>query len=81
MWTLYAELVLWHFTVLEEAASQVPDEIKSPHHDIAWRAATRLRNRIVHSYWSIDLALLVDAAAEDLPTMIAGLEAAISGSE
>lgn len=73
--------VFWHSTVLGEAANQVPQEIKSLHNDIAWRAATRLRNRIVHGYWSIDLALLVDAAAEDLPTMIAGLEAAISRSE
>lgn len=54
--------VFWHSTVLGEAANQVPQEIKSLHNDIAWRAATRLRNRI-------------------LPTMIAGLEAAISRSE
>lgn len=73
--------ILWHFTVLGEAASQVPEEIKSLHQGIAWTAATRLRNRIVHGYWSIDLALLVDTAADDLPTMIAGLEAAISRSE
>lgn len=42
--------VLWHFAVLGEAASQVPQEIKSLHHGIAWTAATRLRNRIVHGY-------------------------------
>ena len=79
---------LGHFTVLGEAASQGSEEIKSLHQGIAWTAANRLRNRIVnacwssvHACWSIDLALLIDAAADDLPSMIAGLEAAMSRSE
>ena len=40
--------LLWHFTVLGEAASQVPADTKHAHPQIAWRPATRLRNRIVH---------------------------------
>jgi uncharacterized protein with HEPN domain len=45
--------LLWHFTVLGEAASQIRVETKDAHPQIAWRAATRLRNRIVHGYWGI----------------------------
>ena len=44
--------LLWHFTVLGEAASKVPVETKDAHPQIAWSAATRLRNRIVHGYWA-----------------------------
>lgn len=70
--------LLWHFTVLGEAASQVPAETKDAHSKIAWRAATRLRNRIVHGYWDIDVETLVITAADDLPEMIGQLESAIS---
>lgn len=66
--------LLWHFTVLGEAASQVPVETKDAHPQIAWSAATRLRNRIVHGYWDIDVETLVATASDDLPQMIAQLE-------
>ena len=70
--------LLWHFTVLGEAASQVPSEVKDSYPKIAWRAATRLRNRIVHGYWDIDVETLVTTSAEDLPQMIVQLEGAIA---
>ena len=70
--------LLWHFTVLGEAASQISVETKDAHPQIAWRGATRLRNRIVHGYWDIDVETLVATAVEDLPKMIGQLEDAIS---
>ena len=70
--------LLWHFTVLGEAASQVPPEMKDAYPNIAWRAATRLRNRIVHGYWDIDVETLVATAADDLAPMIAELEVAVA---
>ena len=70
--------LLWHFTVLGEAASQVPVKTKGAHPQIAWSAATRLRNRIVHGYWDIDVETLVATAIDDLPRMIAQLEDALS---
>lgn len=51
--------LLWHFTVMGEAASQVPAETRDAHPEIAWRAATRMRNRIVHGYWDIDIETLL----------------------
>lgn len=76
--TLRRSALLWHFTVLGEAASQVPSETKDAHPKIAWRAATRLRNRIVHGYWHIDVDTLVITAADDLLQMITQLEGAIT---
>lgn len=73
--------LLWHFTVLGEAASQVPSETKDAHPEIAWRAATRLRNRIVHGYWDIDVETLVTTAADDLAPMITRLAVAITTLE
>ena len=69
---------MWQFTVLGEAASQVPVETKDAHPQVAWRAATRLRNRIVHGYWDIDVETLVATAIDDLPQMIEQLEAVLS---
>ena len=70
--------LLWHFTVLGEATSQVLSGTKDANPKIAWRAATRLRNRIVHGYWDIDVETLVATAVDDLPDMITQLESAIA---
>jgi uncharacterized protein with HEPN domain len=67
--TLRRSALLWHFTVLGEAATQVPSETKDCDPDIAWNAAARLRNRIVHGYWDIDVETLVATAPDDLPEM------------
>jgi uncharacterized protein with HEPN domain len=42
---------------------------------------TRLRNRIVHGYWNIDVETLVATAVDDLPGMITQLERAITALE
>ncbi|MCI1747212.1 MAG: DUF86 domain-containing protein [Acidipropionibacterium sp.] len=66
--------LLWQFTVLGEAANQISASVKESNPQIAWRAATRMRNRIVHGYWDIDIETLIATAADDLPQMIVRLE-------
>jgi len=58
------ESVLWNFTVLGEAAAQMPEDLEARHPDVGWVHATRLRNRIVHGYWSVDVKLLHDVATQ-----------------
>jgi uncharacterized protein with HEPN domain len=61
------------FTVLGEAAGQLSAEIKDKFPDILWQQPIRLRNRIVHGYWSIDLEVLHTTATEQLPAFTTGL--------
>jgi len=63
------EAVLWNYTVLGEAASQIPAEIQDAYPNIEWTQAARLRNRIVHGYWNVDLQILHGTATENLPAM------------
>ncbi len=67
------DALLWNFTVLGEAASQLSEEITKQFPDIAWKQPVRLRNRIVHGYWSVDLEILHTAAREQLPQFAADL--------
>jgi uncharacterized protein with HEPN domain len=64
------DALLWNFTVLGEAAAQLPDDFKADHPEIPWQQPSRLRNRIVHGYWSIDLGILITTAVERLPGMV-----------
>jgi uncharacterized protein with HEPN domain len=69
--------LLWNFTVLGEAAGQVSEEVKERFPDIAWQQPQRLRNRIVHGYWSIDLAVLHTTATDQLPRFASSLRRAL----
>ena len=63
-----AESLLWNFTVLGEAAAQLSNELKDRYPDIPWQQPVRLRNRIVHGYWSFDMEILHTTATDQLPT-------------
>jgi len=62
------ESLLWNFTVLGEAASRLSGELKDRFPGIPWQQPARLRNRIVHGYWSIDMEILHTTATDQLPT-------------
>jgi uncharacterized protein with HEPN domain len=67
------DALLCNFTVLGEAAGRLSDEIKVRFPDVAWQQPARLRNRIVHGYWSIDLGVLHTTASEQLPAFVGDL--------
>jgi len=64
------DALLWNFTVLGEAVAQLSEATKAAHPHVGWSNPVRVRNRIVHGYWSVDLDVLVAAARDDLPTLI-----------
>lgn len=64
------DALLWNFTVLGEAASQLDPDIKRRFPDVPWEQPSRLRNRIIHGYWSIDLEVLHTTATDLLHEFI-----------
>jgi uncharacterized protein with HEPN domain len=61
------DAVLWRFTKLGEAASQLSDALRGRHPDVNWRDPIAFRNRIVHGYFDVDDQLVFDAAKRDVP--------------
>lgn len=72
---------LWNFTVLGEAAGQVSDEMKAAHNWISWSDPVRLRNRIVHGYWSVEIDVLLSTARDDIPGLRAELRSLVDAGE
>jgi uncharacterized protein with HEPN domain len=62
-----------NFTGVGEAASQLSDDVKTRFPGVMWQQPVRLRNRIVHGYWSVDLEILHTAAREQFPAFAADL--------
>jgi uncharacterized protein with HEPN domain len=69
------DALLWNFTVIGEAVGQLSDQIKHDHPEVGWASPVRMRNRIVHGYWSIDLDILVTTARDDIGRFLEAVRA------
>ena len=59
--------------IVGEAAKQVGDETRARFPNVGWADAARMRDRLVHHYFDIDLDVLWATVTEDLPTLVHGL--------
>lgn len=69
------DALLWNFTVLGEASAQRSAGLKAAHPEVPWADPARMRNRIVHGYWTIDFEVLVATARDDLPEFVTNVQA------
>jgi uncharacterized protein with HEPN domain len=56
--------------IIGEAASRISDEYKDRHGYIDWPAMVAMRNRLVHVYFDIDLDVVWQTIAEDIPALM-----------
>jgi uncharacterized protein with HEPN domain len=71
------DAVEWNFTVMGEAAKQLTPELREENDDLPWKDMARMRDRIVHGYFSIDSEVLRKTAKERLPRATARLREAL----
>jgi uncharacterized protein with HEPN domain len=67
--------VVHDFMVLGEAASRVPAEIRDLSPDIPWRDIVAMRNKLIHAYFGVELAIVFRAAIAELPELRRQLQA------
>lgn len=63
--------------VVGEAASRISREDQARYPSIPWPQVTGMRHRLIHGYDTIDLQVLWDTVTDDLPPLIAALEAVV----
>jgi uncharacterized protein with HEPN domain len=59
--------------IVGEAAKQVTTGTRDQHPDVPWSAAARMRDRLVHHYFDIDLDVLWSTVEADLPGLLDAL--------
>jgi uncharacterized protein with HEPN domain len=69
-------LALTHLVqVIGEAARRVSREFCDEHPEIPWQEIVGMRHKVVHDYLGVDEDIVWQVVTEDLPPMIASLEA------
>lgn len=60
--------------IVGEAAGKVSPAFRAAHPEMPWAEMGGLRNRLAHAYFDVDLDVLLDVVAKDLPPLILQVE-------
>jgi uncharacterized protein with HEPN domain len=77
---LIAFAVVRAIQLVGQAARNVSTEVQTVNRDIPWKEMIAMRNVGVHDYADVDLALVWRTVREDLPKVIARLQALLGES-
>jgi uncharacterized protein with HEPN domain len=66
--------------IIGEGASRVTAPTRASLPAVPWSQIVRMRNRLIHAYFNVDLDIVWDVISHDLPPLIAALEAALGPS-
>ncbi len=58
------------FEVIGEAAAQVSLEFRAVHPEIPWAKIIGMRNRLIHAYFDINLNVIWETVAFDIPPLV-----------
>ncbi len=68
------DAVVRNFTIIGEAANNIPQEVIARYPVIEWRKIIDFRNVIVHDYFGIDYEILWDIIKNKLPELQKGIQ-------
>jgi uncharacterized protein with HEPN domain len=55
--------------VIGEAAKAIPDDFKRSHPRLPWREMARMRDKLIHAYFGVDLRVVWKTIKEDIPLL------------
>src|SRR5262245_16118835 len=66
--------------ILGEAAARVSPETRARYPEVPWQVIVGMRNRLIHVYFSVNLDVVWQTVASDLPPLARTLEAILGPS-
>jgi len=66
---MLVDAVVRNLEIIGEAASKLTASFRDGHKDVEWRKIIGMRNRIIHSYDTVDHGIVWDVIQHDLPQL------------
>ena len=69
------DAVVRNIEIMGEATRGVSEALKKAHPEVPWRDISDMRNKVIHDYFRVDLAVVWDVVEKDLLPLRKHLEA------
>ncbi len=66
------------FEIIGEAATKIPEQIKTLNPDIPWRYMSSMRNKLIHEYYGVDVKIIWKTVTEEIPGLTIKIDDLIS---
>jgi uncharacterized protein with HEPN domain len=73
------DAVIRNIEILGQAVKGISDATRSLEPDVPWRQIAGMRDKLIHEYFGVDLALVWDVVERELPQLLPQLERLITG--
>ncbi|MBI4262293.1 DUF86 domain-containing protein [Candidatus Uhrbacteria bacterium] len=57
-----------------EASKRLSKESRAKYPHVEWRKVMAMRDKLVHDYMDVDIAIVYDVAVREIPTLLKGLQ-------
>lgn len=61
------DAVIRNIEIIGEATKQIPDDVKDKNPEIPWEEMAKMRDKMIHGYFSIMQDILWETAKHDIP--------------
>ena len=68
------DAVVRNIEILGEASKNISEKLKKKYPEVEWREISRTRDKIIHSYFGVDLSIVWDIVTVDIPSLRKKLE-------
>jgi uncharacterized protein with HEPN domain len=61
------DAVVRNLEIIGEAVRNIPENFKEKYPDVDWKAAAGMRDKLIHEYFGVSLAIVWETVKSDLP--------------
>ena len=63
------DAVIRQFEIIGEATKNLSDAFRAHHHAIPWKDLAGFRDKLIHQYFGVDLAMVWQSVVDDVPML------------
>lgn len=66
--------VIFQLLIIGEATKHLSEDLQSSHDQVPWSKMARMRDRLIHGYFDVDITIVWTTVTRDIPQLLEDVE-------